>query len=477
MAMLRALFPQAIFIPPERSIHAPVNLRTLSLISEVDALVDSGATDNFISPAIVHHFNLATRLLDKPRTIRNVDKTPNKIGAVTQAVDLVLRFKGTRTQTFYVVDLGDDHMLLGMPFLSATNPDIDWAKGIFKGKVEASTQDAHHKPLARCAEDPARLKDSLQERNYLAKYINLEPEEPLIVRRTTKATTLAAEKADKTTRTWQEQVPIEYHRYDKVFSEEKSRRLPGPRPWDHAIDLVKGAPEILDCKTYSLPEGQLKLLDEFLAEHLEKGYITANSKSPYASPFFFVTKKDGKPRPVQDYQRLNQITIRNTYPLPLIKELIRQLVNKDWFTKFDIRWGYNNVRIKEGDRWKAAFKTNRGLFEPTVMFFGLTNSPATFQTMMDAIFREEIATGDVIIYMDDILIATRGSLDYHRNRVAHVLRKLRDNDLYLKPEKCRFHQREVEYLGVIVGKGHVKMDPIKVQGIADWPTPTNHTEL
>jgi hypothetical protein len=180
---------------------------------------------------------------------------------------------------------------------------------------------------------------------------------------------------------------------------------------------------------------------------------------------------------VQDYRALNELTVRNTYPLPLIKELVNQLVGKEWFTKFDVRWGYNNVRIKDGDQWKAAFKTNRGLFEPTVMFFGLTNSPATFQTMMDELFREETAKGDVIIYMDDILIATSGSLDRHRSEVVHVLQKLKDNDLYLKPEKCHFHKREVEYLGIIVGKGQVKMDPIKVKGITDWPPPTNLTEL
>jgi hypothetical protein len=143
------------------------------------------------------------------------------------------------------------------------------------------------------------------------------------------------------------------------------------------------------------------------------------------------------------------------------------LVKKTWYTKFDVRWGYNNVLIKRGDEWKAAFKTNRGLFEPTVMFFGLTNSPATFQTMMDATFRDEIASGDVIIYMDDILIATNGTLKEHQQMVAHVLQKLLDNDLFLKPEKCRFNKQEVEYLGVIVGKGEVKMDPVKVQGIMD----------
>ena len=111
------------------------------------------------------------------------------------------------------------------------------------------------------------------------------------------------------------------------------------------------------------------------------------------------------------------------------------------------------------------------------MFFGLTNSPATFQTMMDEVFKEEIATGNVIIYMDNILIATTGSLAYHKCKVTHILQKLQDHDLFLKLEKCHFHKSKVEYLGVIVGKGQVKMDPVKVKGLMDWPTPTNLKEL
>jgi len=111
------------------------------------------------------------------------------------------------------------------------------------------------------------------------------------------------------------------------------------------------------------------------------------------------------------------------------------------------------------------------------MFFGLTNSPATYQTMMDEIFKEEVTLDNLFIYMDDILIATTGSLDEHRSKVAHVLTKLQDNNLFLKPEKCHFHKDKVEYLGVIVEKGQVKMDPIKVQGITDWPIPTNLHEV
>ena len=120
----------------------------------------------------------------------------------------------------------------------------------------------------------------------------------------------------------------------------------------------------------------------------------------------------------------------------------------------DIRWGYNNIRIKEGDEWKAAFRTSWGLYEPTVMFFGLTNSPATFQSFMNHIFRDLINEGHVIVYMDDILIFTN---DYqqHQEIVRKVLQILRENKLYLKPEKCTFEASEVEYLGVIIGNGTV----------------------
>lgn len=152
---------------------------------------------------------------------------------------------------------------------------------------------------------------------------------------------------------------------------------------------------------------------------LAKGYIRP-SQSPISSPFFFIKKKDGNLRPVQDYQRLNEMTVKNRYPLPLISELMDRLRGARYFTKLDVRWGYNNVRIKEGDEHKAAFVTNRGLFEPTVMFFGLTNSPATFQSMMNNIFRDLINEGKVTVYLDDILIYSQ-DLDEHRRVVREVL--------------------------------------------------------
>jgi hypothetical protein len=161
-------------------------------------------------------------------------------------------------------------------------------------------------------------------------------------------------------------------------------------------------------------------------------------------------KKDAKKlRPCQDYWYLNEFTKPNAYPLPLISDLMITLKGSKFFTKLDIRWGYNNVRIKEGDEWKAAFITNKGLFELTVMFFGLRNSPATFQAMMDDYFRDMIDEGWIAIYMDDILIHARTKEDLEK-RTKRVLKRLKEHNLYLKPEKCKFERTEVEFLGTII---------------------------
>ena len=152
------------------------------------------------------------------------------------------------------------------------------------------------------------------------------------------------------------EVPPEYKSFTRVFSEEESHRFPPSRPWDHAIEFKKGTPDTIDCKVYPMSQTEDVALQEFLAEQLKKGYIRP-SKSPYASSFFFIKKKDGNLRPVQDYRKINNVTIRNQYPLPLISDLITDLRNAHIYTKLDVRWGYNNVRIREGDEEKAAFKT------------------------------------------------------------------------------------------------------------------------
>ena len=271
-------------------------------------------------------------------------------------------------------------------------------------------------------------------------------------------------------------IPAKYHHHLSVFSEEASHRFPKPCIWDHAIELKLGALSSIPGKVYQLTQDEQKALLKFVREQQAKGYIWP-SKSPYAVLFFFIKKKDGKLQPVQDYRRLNKWTIKNHYPLPLIFKLIAHVQNAKKFTKVDIRWGYNNVCIKKGDKHKAAFITNQGLFKPTVMFFGLTNSPTTFQTMINAIFVEEIAEGWLIMYMDDILVATKDDQEFHDQCVHRMLEKLKKHDLYLKPEKCVFDQKRIEFLGVILEDRTMQMDPAKVKGIADWPPPGNVMDI
>jgi hypothetical protein len=214
---------------------------------------------------------------------------------------------------------------------------------------------------------------------------------------------------------------------------------------------------------------ELKSLKEFLDQEQKLGRIRP-SKSETSAPVFFVKKKDGGLRFVQDYRGLNTVTVRNRYPIPLSSELVDQLREAKYFTHLDLRNGYNNIRIKKGHEYKLAFQTPLGLFEPLVMYFGMTNAPGAFQSLMNEIFQDMIMKGQIAVYLDDILIYNK-EIGEHQKTVTEVLRRLRLHDLYLKPEKCEFHKLRTEFLGLIISEGSVEMDPIKLSGVADWPTP------
>jgi hypothetical protein len=274
---------------------------------------------------------------------------------------------------------------------------------------------------------------------------------------------------------WSSLVPEEYHAYGTVFSQKASERMPTCKPYDHAINLKAGESLPKPAKLYPMSRIERNSLDEWIDAELAKGYIRT-SKSPTAAPVFFVKKASHTPenpalRLVQDYRKLNSVTVPNKYPLPRIPDLIDSLSQASIFTSLDLRWGFNNVRIKEGDEHKAAFITHRGLYKPTVMYFGFCNAPSTFQAMMNDVLKEEIATGKVVVYIDNILIFTDNLID-HRALVHRVLSKLRDNDLFIKPEKCHFEQNEVKFLSLFVSRDTIRMDPKKISGVKDWPTPT-----
>ena len=179
---------------------------------------------------------------------------------------------------------------------------------------------------------------------------------------------------------------------------------------------------------------------------------------------------------VQDYYHINQWTIKNGYLLPLIVDILDGVGKRKVFTKLDLRWGYNNIRIKEGDEWKVVFTMHIGAYKSIVMYFGLTNSPATFQTMINNLFRDLINQGDTATFIDDILVAT-DTEEGHNELVEEVLKRLEENDLFVKPEKCKWKVREVEFLGVVIGLKGVEMQKEKVEGVLNWPTPRNVKEV
>ena len=216
-----------------------------------------------------------------------------------------------------------------------------------------------------------------------------------------------------------------------MFGKKQLERMPTQKTWDYAIDMKEG---FMPRKGKVYRE-EREEVQEFIQEQLRKGY-TRPLKLPQTAPVFFVGKKDGKKRMVQDYLYLNEWTVKNNYPLSLISDIIKNMGTKRVFTKMDLRWRYNNVRIKEGDEWKVAFTTLERLFEPMVMFFGLTNSPVIFQVMMNELLRDLINTGKVAAFIDDIIVGTESKEGYDE-LIEKVIKRLEENNLYMKLEKYK----------------------------------------
>jgi hypothetical protein len=276
---------------------------------------------------------------------------------------------------------------------------------------------------------------------------------------------------------WKELVPPRYHEFGQVFSKEAARRLPEHREWDHAINFDPEQPLPKPQCIFPLSPAKKKAQEEYIEDMLSKGYIR-RSKSELAAPMFFVDKKDGTYRAVQDYRAVNNITIPDREPIPLSTQIIDDLQGYDLFTELDLRVGFYNVRIKEGDEWKAAFRTDQGLYEPLVLMMGLKNAPPTFQRVMNILMAPLVLAGKARVYLDNVYIMGRKSqIEQHHADVKEALRIFADNDLYAKPEKCKFDQTTIECLGMIISDGRVAMDPAKVEGVLSWPTPKKVKEV
>jgi hypothetical protein len=264
-------------------------------------------------------------------------------------------------------------------------------------------------------------------------------------------------------------VPLHYHGNLQVFDQSQADKLPPHRDWDHEIELQPGTVPP-HGPLYNMSENELLVLRKFLQENLDKGFIRA-STSPAASPVLFAKKPGGGLRFCVDYRGLNAITIKNRYPLPLIRETLAQLSQAKYFSKLDVVAAFNRIRIKAGQEWMTAFNTRYGLFESLVMPFGLSNAPATFQAYINETLRPFL---DIFCtaYIDDVLVFSN-DLVSHKLHVKAVLQALQDAGLQLDVKKCEFDQTEVKYLGMIISTEGVRMDPQKVDAIVNWEAPIN----
>ena len=261
--------------------------------------------------------------------------------------------------------------------------------------------------------------------------------------------------------------------FEDVFSEEVPSGLLPIRGIEHQIDLIPGA-IIPNQPTYRSNPEETKELQRQVEELMSKGYVR-EIMSPCVVIVLLVSKKDGTLHMCIDCRVVNNITVNYRHLIPRLDDMLDELHGSCIFSKVDLMSGYHQIRMKEGDEWKATFKTKYGLYEWLVMPFGLTNAPSTFMRLMNHVLHAFIGKF-VVVYFDDILVYNR-SLDEHVEHLRCVLTVLRNEKLYANFQKCTFCMEKVVFLGfVISGKG-IEVDEEKVKAIKEWPTPKSITEV
>ena len=377
---------------------------------EMKTLLDCRAGGIFMDQNFARKHNLKARKLEQPIRAQNVDGTDNKQGTIQFYTDQYIKIDDwTFLERFYITGLGNKKIILGLPWLRKHNPEIDWEKGMVTWRNQERSKNLVKqwrlkRESIRKAQQPSMEEEEdleltkthssnplLDTDTILLELLDTE-DEVWINTKTNMATSLAAEaNSKKPELTPKQLVPEEYHKYLDVFDKEKANRYPDSRPWDHKIEMKPGF-ELKSFKTYNLTPEEQTELDKFLKENLDKGYIKP-SESPMASPFFFVKKKDGKLRPCHNYRYLNDWTIKNAYPLPLISEIM------DKFSKLALP--LNNLLKKDMQfDWTPAcqesFDTLKKRFteEPVLMMLDQTRP---FQIESDA---SKYTSGVVLMQMD-----------------------------------------------------------------------------
>lgn len=414
-------------------------------------LIDSGSSHSFISPTTVKRLELEPQPTGKNLRVSLASGTT--LTCEEQIVELPFQLEGHSTsQPLRILKMGKFQGILGMDWLSQNRADIHCSQGTVSFLTSSQDRVLIH---GRRGKAPLRVVKAKQLMKGLQKGL------PLYVL-----------KLNKPGLKTEQQEPEWLSEYQDVFPEELTD-LPPNRGLVHEITLVPGAQPIAKSP-YKMSLSEALELKDQLTQLLDQGFIRP-SVSPWGAPILFQKKKDGTFRLCIDYRGLNQVTIKNKYPLPRIGELFDRLGGAKFFSKIDLRSGYYQVLIKEEDIPKTAFNTRFGHYEFTVMPFGLTNAPATFNRLMTDLFRKGL-DDFVLVFFDDILIYSK-TREEHEQHLRQVLDILREAKLYAKRSKCSFFVEEVAYLGFIVSREGISPDPAKVEAVVKWPIPRSVPEV
>jgi transposase InsO family protein len=430
------------------------------------ALLDSGSSANYISGSAALRAGLRPLLKQESYRLHVASgaEMPHDAAVTHETTAMVTIQNYNMRIPLDVFGSAADDIILGLPWLKESNPQIDWVN-----RKLSFGSERRNRPL------PAHRKNSMADEKMINNIITSH--QTHLRKKMVNDQDIRQEPPD-ITETLEKRVtpdiPAEYREFEKLFQEELgAEALPKHQPWDHEIILEEGKQPTFG-PIYGMSEKELASIREYIDVNMKKGFIRP-SESPAGYPVMFVPKKNGKLRLCVDYRKLNDITIKNRYPLPNISELRDRLAHAEIFTALDLRGAYNLIRMKEGEEWKTAFRTRYGHYEYTVMPFGLTNAPATCQALINNVLRAHLDIY-VIAYLDDILIYSKNETE-HQEHVRTVLTLLQQHALMLDPDKCKWHQEEVEFLGCTVGKHGVKMSPDKIKVVKEWPPPENVKDI
>jgi len=450
---------------------------SLSAEFKTDILIDSGSKFNLIDELYCKDYHIPYYDDEKLPKIYGIGGTQSIVGITPP---LTLRYKDHVCQTcFYVTNLPTYSCLLGSDWLRTHNPNINFTTNelFFESDFCSSNCLSIHPTYS----DPSSKTTFL---NYESSAFS-NSTEPIIAPSFTVVSVPKNDKGNsslssnsnstqlstspsKSESETKVSLPSVLSQFSDVFNESSADKLPPHRPYDCQINLVENS-KLYYGPIYPLTDEESTALKEYINDNLKKGFIR-KSKSPAGAPVLFVPKKNGKLRMCVDYRQLNSITIRDSYPLPLIQDMLEHLGTGKIFSKLDLRSAYNLVRIKCGDEYKTAFNCKFGHFEYLVMPFGLKNAPAVFQHFINDVL-EDILGVYVYSYIDDIIIFS-SNYRTHINHVTEVLTRLRNAGLFVKLEKCAFFVSSIDFLGHRISSEGIFMDPHKVDSILNWPIPS-----